>query len=261
MPFRPTPRYARSALAARRLAALSIPVLVIAAVGHHFGWLATEPALASLGVGFGLALLGLIAGVVGLVVIWDDGDLGATDAAVGIIYAGIALLPLAPLAYGLTHFPKLTDVSTDIVDPPLYRTAALARAGHDNSARPPAAEALQRQRAAYPDIVTRRFSVGSDLLYVAAKKVVDRNGWRILETQPPKDDNDRARIEAVARTLIMGFQDDVVIRIIGEPSGARIDIRSSSRFGQHDLGGNARLIRSFLAELDTAMAESYGQGS
>ena len=261
MPFQYKPSTSRSARLARRLGSLGLPVLVIAAVGHHFDWLGTDHALAALLVGFGLAALALLAGIIGLIVIWNEGDHGATDAALGIVYALIALAPLAPLGYELWRYPKLTDISTDIIDPPLYRSAALLRAGHDNSARPPSPEALKLQRAAYPDIVTRRFSVGSDLVYVAAKKVVERHGWQILEAQPPKDDNDRARIETVARTMIMGFAEDIVIRIVGEPSGARIDIRSSSRFGRHDLGDNARRIRAFLAELDTAMAESYGQSS
>ena len=43
------------------------------------------------------------------------------------------------------------------------------------------------------------------------------------------------------------------------PSGSRIDLRSSSRWGDHDLGANARRIRDFFTELDAAVVEAYGQ--
>ncbi|MBZ0146911.1 MAG: DUF1499 domain-containing protein, partial [Pseudorhodoplanes sp.] len=58
------------------------------------------------------------------------------------------------------------------------------------------------------------------------------------------------RIEAVARTPIMGFRDDIVIRVRTAPDGARIDVRSASRYGRHDFGTNAARIRSLLDDID-----------
>jgi len=63
-------------------------------------------------------------------------------------------------------------------------------------------------------------------------------------------------IEAVARTPIMGFRDDVVIRISPLGQGARVDMRSASRFGDHDLGSNASRIRSLLEDIDDAVASA-----
>ena len=76
---------------------------------------------------------------------------------------------------------------------------------------------------------------------------------------PPRGDGDRGRIEAIARSPILGLADDVVIRILPEPSGARIDMRSSIRWGDHDLGRGARRIRAFLDDLDKAVTETYGR--
>ena len=53
------------------------------------------------------------------------------------------------------------------------------------------------------------------------------------------------RIEAVARTLWFGFEDDVVIRVRATAAGSRIDMRSRSRVGVSDLGANAERIRRF----------------
>jgi hypothetical protein len=60
-------------------------------------------------------------------------------------------------------------------------------------------------------------------------------------------------LQAVARTLVFGFPDDVAIRLRDTPDGTRVDMRSASRTGTHDLGQNARRIRAFFADLDAAL--------
>ena len=51
----------------------------------------------------------------------------------------------------------------------------------------------------------------------------------------------------------MGFRDDVVIRIRAEPDGARIDARSSSRYGMSDFGTNAARLRSLINDIEDAI--------
>lgn len=67
-------------------------------------------------------------------------------------------------------------------------------------------------------------------------------------------------LEAVATSLIMRFPDDVVVRIVDEDGGTLVDMRSSSRWGVHDLGGNAARIAKFMRDLDTALAGIAGEG-
>ena len=62
-----------------------------------------------------------------------------------------------------------------------------------------------------------------------------------------------AIIEATARTPIMGFRDDVVIRVSATADGARVDMRSASRYGLYDFGANATRVRSLLEDLDDAV--------
>ena len=52
----------------------------------------------------------------------------------------------------------------------------------------------------------------------------------------------------------MGFRDDVVVRVRPEADGARIDVRSSSRYGTFDFGANAARIRSLMNEIEDAIA-------
>jgi uncharacterized protein (DUF1499 family) len=64
----------------------------------------------------------------------------------------------------------------------------------------------------------------------------------------PRGGQREGRIEAVARTPVMGFREDVAIRIRAIERGARVDVRSASRYGSHDFGSNARRIERFLTE-------------
>ena len=58
----------------------------------------------------------------------------------------------------------------------------------------------------------------------------------------------------MARTPILGFRDDVVVRIRATPDGARIDVRSASRYGRHDLGTNAARVRALLSDIDDILS-------
>ena len=88
------------------------------------------------------------------------------------------------------------------------------------------------------------------IAYEETMKVITKRKWRPLVDRPPQPGRRDGQIELVARTPIMGFRDDLAIRIRVDPDGARIDVRSASRYGRHDLGANASRIRSLLEDID-----------
>src|SRR6202030_4829278 len=61
-------------------------------------------------------------------------------------------------------------------------------------------------------------------------------------------------MEAIARTPILGFRDDVAVRVRATHEGARIDVRSASRYGRHDLGANAARVRALIEDVDDVLA-------
>ncbi|MEE9315164.1 MAG: DUF1499 domain-containing protein [Rhizobiaceae bacterium] len=75
------------------------------------------------------------------------------------------------------------------------------------------------------------------------------------------DNNEREEryVEAVATSFLFGFESDVVIRLVEEEDGTLVDMRSTSRWGPHDLGSNAKRILTFMKELDAAL-QGLGQG-
>jgi hypothetical protein len=73
--------------------------------------------------------------------------------------------------------------------------------------------------------------------------------WVVVDSREPVGRRD-GRIEAVARSTVMGFRDDVVVRVREDPDGARIDARSSSRYGSFDFGTNAARVRRLLNDIE-----------
>ena len=51
----------------------------------------------------------------------------------------------------------------------------------------------------------------------------------------------------MARSPIVGFADDVVVRVRAEGQGSKVDARSSSRYGSFDFGANAILSMRYDA--------------
>jgi len=82
--------------------------------------------------------------------------------------------------------------------------------------------------------------------------VITKRKWRVVDARPPQAGRRDGLIEAVARTPIMGFRDDVVVRVRPAREGARVDIRSASRYGRSDLGANASRIRALIEDIDDA---------
>ncbi len=84
--------------------------------------------------------------------------------------------------------------------------------------------------------------------YDTALEIITKRKWRIVDTRPPQPRR-AGHIEAIALTPVMGFRDDVVVRIAADGEGTRIDLRSSSRYFEHDLGSNASRIRALIADI------------
>jgi Protein of unknown function (DUF1499) len=75
----------------------------------------------------------------------------------------------------------------------------------------------------------------------------------VIDQRPPQPPRRMGRIEAVARTPIMGFREDVSIRVTPDGEGSRVDIRSSSRYFESDLGSNAARITGLIEDINNAV--------
>ena len=97
-------------------------------------------------------------------------------------------------------------------------------------------------------------------------KVIAKRRWQVINARAPVAAQGRqsARdgyIEAVARTPIMGFREDVSIRVTPDGEGSRVDIRSASRYFESDLGSShvtlaLEQIRALLERLRKVRLQS-----
>ena len=74
----------------------------------------------------------------------------------------------------------------------------------------------------------------------------------MVDERPPQPRRE-GRIEAIAQTLIMGFREDVSIRIRADGEDSRVDIRSASRYFDSDLGSNAARVSKLIEDINTAV--------
>jgi uncharacterized protein (DUF1499 family) len=101
------------------------------------------------------------------------------------------------------------------------------------------------QKAAYPDLAPIMTALPTERAFAEALAVAQSMpGWTIVTA-----DADAGRIEASEQSRWFRFTDDVVIRIVGDEAGTRIDMRSTSRQGSSDYGVNAQRIRAYFAAL------------
>ena len=109
--------------------------------------------------------------------------------------------------------------------------------------------------AEYPDLQPRQYPARKDRVFDAALRAVSRMPrWTVVSSQP-----EQGGIRVEARTLLLRFVDDVVIRVAEQGDGTVVNVRSASRVGRGDFGQNARNVRAFFAELDRQM--EIGAGS
>jgi uncharacterized protein (DUF1499 family) len=242
----------RLAIWARRTAVFSLIATILAIVIVRSGLLEFKPALATFGGALVFSIIALLLAFAAFVVIWREGlmGIGYSLTAIGI---GLALLAYPSyLAVASYRLPWIYDITTDPIDPPRFEALARVRPRDANPVIYAGLSAAEQQRNAYPEIEPLEQEATPQASYDATLAVVTKHKWNIVARRPPERGRE-GRIEAVARTEIMGLREDVVIRVRANGQGSRIDIRSSSRYGSFDFGSNAARVRTLIDDVDDAI--------
>lgn len=249
-PLLPELPMSRLAIWSWRFALFGLAVAVLSIIVVRTGLLEVLPSLATFGAALIFALLAMLLAVFAFVVIWRDG-LPGLGRAVGGLMLGVLLVAYPGyLGYRASKLPIINDITTDPMHPPSFgKLAALRQPG--TSTYPTKFAALQAK--AYPTIGPLDFDAPPLVAYRATLKLIEKRKWQVVDEMPPAGRRD-GMIEAVARSLIMGFPDDVVIRVSAVGNGSRVDVRSASRYGFDDFGANARRVAALLADIDDAVS-------
>ncbi len=249
-----------------------------AVVGHRTDFIDQQPTLAMLALGLAFAFSAVIAAIVAFGAIWRDARKGFGAAVLGLVIGAALIAYPAVLFSRLFSLPAIADVTTDPDDVPAFL-------GVDWDHSDPTPLQTAAQIGAYPGVVPHVYAADPPRVFDEVAQLVQERGWNVVLEEPPVvaapipqpvppaagdgvagADAAPAVAEtpvepaptlatpgyvvAVARTAVVGFREDVAIRIMAGPDGTIVDMRSASRVFAHDFGSDARRIESFLSDLD-----------
>ena len=237
-----------------RFAWFALAVVILSILIVRSGFLEIEPALATFAAALIFAALAIVFAFAAFVVIWRQGLGGLGRAVLGLALGAVLLAYPGYLGYRASKLPAINDITTDAANPPRFDVLARLRPRGSNAY--PGARAAALQAKFYPDLDALEYDAPAALAYRVALQVVTKRKWHIVDALPPTPRR-AGEIEAVARTMIMGFRDDVVVRVAAASGGGtRIDARSASRYGDRDFGANAKRLTALLSDIDDAMTEA-----
>ena len=198
----------------------------------------------------GAALALVMAAIAGLD-IWVTGRKGAARVLCGAVMA-LGLLAIPAGAWVLSFsFPAISDVSTDLIEPPEFAAAKDERGAGANAIDYPGERSaeIQRQQLSRPQEVSpsrARPRNHTELVLQALARTQNEN---ITRAAAGGERRYAGFIELSDRSLVLGLADDIVIRVLADDKASRIDVRSASRYGSNDFGRNAEHVRTILKEV------------
>jgi hypothetical protein len=108
--------------------------------------------------------------------------------------------------------------------------------------------------AAFPNARNRTYPIEAAEMFALVRGLVEARGWEPRAQREPQTPLAAGQINAVATTLL-GWRDEVGIRIQGDPQGSIVAMRSVSLHPGHDLGENGRRIEEFFTALDERVTQ------
>lgn len=238
---------------ARNLAVFAVVAVVVSIIIVRFDFLEMKPALATFFGGLAIAGLSILFGLAGFAAIWQNGSRGMARILLAFLIDGAILAYPAYQAVLYRKLPHIHDITTDPIDPPRFEALSRLRTGDGtNTAVYAGLYSAEQQRQFYPDIEPIELEIPVDRAYAIARQFVIKRKWTVIDEREPQPPRRMGRIEAVARTPIMGFREDISIRVMPDGEDSRVDIRSASRYFESDLGSNAARVTKFIDDLNTA---------
>ncbi|WP_417692643.1 DUF1499 domain-containing protein [Roseibium sp.] len=250
---------AKTARVSRIFGALGLPVSLIAVLGHRLDAIGVWDMVLAIMLAAGLGLFAIALAMIAFAQLWRFGGRGFTHAGFGLVYGFVALLPASALIAAPLVLEGASDISTNPNDPPVIRTSGALQTGPAWTFGRPLVFTGQDDGEHPFDIVPRRYRMSPSRVHSAAREVLSRDGWTLIDETLPDLPDMPTRLQARVRSPLLGLVKDFVVRIRPDPMGALLDLRSSSQTGLRDLDSNADRIREVLAGIDDVLLETYGE--
>jgi len=225
-------------------AVVAAALLPIGAIGTRLGIWSFMGGFTLLAAGTGLAAIGLIVGIAGIIAakrrgLKDD----KPPVYIGSLISLLILVLMGMQFMTASSVPPIHNISTDVSDPPAFDKVATLRGEGANPLEYDADQVAPLQQEAYPWVKTLVIPLAPADALQQSVRTLEGMGLEIVHV-----DEEAGLAEATDTTFWFGFKDDVVVRVRPDPSGngSLVDMRSVSRVGLSDLGANARRIGQFL---------------
>jgi hypothetical protein len=240
-------RTSKWAIWARRFGSLALPLAVIPVFLHRERLISSADFHVIEVVAMAVAAIALLLALGAFGRLWVTGDQGWGKAVVGLLFALICLAPLGILGWQFASYPPVSDVTTDFADPPGLVSQV--------ASHPPGPAEQAAIEAAFPNARSRSYPIEAGEMYTLVAALADARGWEPRARREPQTPLAEGQVNAVA-TALLGWRDEVAIRIQGNPQGAIVSMRSAALHGGPDYGGNGRRIEEFLIALDERVTQS-----
>lgn len=162
------------------------------------------------------------------------------------VAVALSIIPFVLVGFGFIQsrqVPAIHDITTDTLVPPLFAYAKERRHRSHNSVVYDQNNSVLQQQT-YPHIQPLRLSSSPSVVIEAVQQVMTNKGWQLHGV-----DRVAGTVEAYDVTPLMGFVDDIIVRVRQHEEGSWVDIRSASRIGRSDFGANAARIDEFSKAL------------
>ncbi|GJL75756.1 DUF1499 domain-containing protein [Nitrosomonas sp.] len=231
-------------------ACISATLAVLAVLGFRFGIMNFQVAVVVLIGAAALGMMAVLSAIVSILAIISAVETKVTGGFLAITGLILGLAVVAPVFQTIQagyKVPRIHDITTDLQNPPAFTAiAAIRTADHNLLDRKTPAKLAELQQAGYPDLGPLLIDKDPAQVFENAVSLVKARGWEIVAATA-----ENGIIEATDTTRIMGFKDDIVIRISAKEGKSIVDMRSVSRIGISDMGTNAARIKMFLNDLNS----------
>jgi uncharacterized protein (DUF1499 family) len=161
---------------------------------------------------------------------------------IGLVIALAIISYPGSLLRSAGHAP-LHDITTDAVNPPLF-DRSLPQLGKASYPTGEGREWAALQQHLNPNLQPLHLALRENQAFPVALRATRDAGWHIVAADPQN-----GRIIAWDTSFWFGITDDIVVRLIAEKAGTRVDVRAAAREEKSDFGANARRICHYLKAL------------
>lgn len=182
---------------------------------------------------------------------------GAIVGVLVMMAAGVGAGTLYAQATMKDQLPPINDVQTDWTMPVAFTEKALREREHagairvrDDAVVPEGNGSwsgmsfAEAQSKFYVDVMPLKVKQSPAQATIEAATAARRLGWDVMLESPPE-----GMMEAVYHSPWYDLVYDIAVRVIPEGEGARIDVRSTSRTNDRDMGESATQLKQLIDEM------------